>query len=671
MKKFLLAGLLATGAIFGASAETKVTVTPIGERPAKEEVTTSDVLSMACVIANENFDAMTAGDIAAPDYDNQLASYYDNPNIDPALTHGDQWQGHKVYSAGGAIAMRTFNPSDQAYIETPRGDYSGTVTLSFRAKYLHVEWEQEDGSIVSWGSSVMFVAMVNDSDRRFQMSESANNIAQINVYRDMGWVDVRVEFDNYSAYNDAALTIFTGSGVVIDDIKVTSSIDKFIANPVVTSLTDVTETSFTVNFEPVRHSSNYYGYLFSLDGYDEDGLPKYQYTFPEDMLDELKAAGMTIEDYVASMSGKYEPYLNSFMTERRGQTSLTFSNLDPNKEYYYAVASHHLKSFSDYKKAIKPVNVLPTPCVNEASNIKENEFAANWSPVTKADAYKVNLYGVNQVAEDEENFIIFDEDFENVTAYTEATDIKTPEWVGEENDIKIDDLVSTPGWDSSEYEWPVVEGKLGLKWKGAWIATPDLYVANSDQIGISIKAEFPTGAESFIIKFGDKRYTVPVANGSTFEDEVYIPTDGLEKAPLQIACADDYAMFIDYLTVSQSLKKGDLTYVWLGSEIEKAPEVSHLFSAMDTEKYDLYGYSVIALKGEGRSQISSVESNRAIVDLKNENSFIVAIDQIEATDSEVVETGRYTIDGIRINAPQKGLNIVRYSDGTVKKVMVK
>lgn len=35
------------------------------------------------------------------------------------------------------------------------------------------------------------------------------------------------------------------------------------------------------------------------------------------------------------------------------------------------------------------------------------------------------------------------------------------------------------------------------------------------------------------------------------------------------------------------------------------------------------------------------------------------------------EVARFTVDGCRINEPQQGVNIVRYSDGTVKKVVVK
>lgn len=41
------------------------------------------------------------------------------------------------------------------------------------------------------------------------------------------------------------------------------------------------------------------------------------------------------------------------------------------------------------------------------------------------------------------------------------------------------------------------------------------------------------------------------------------------------------------------------------------------------------------------------------------------------TSADVHEVARFTIDGKRINQPQRGVNIVKYSDGTVKKVIVK
>ncbi|MCD8266897.1 MAG: hypothetical protein LUC33_07070 [Prevotellaceae bacterium] len=47
------------------------------------------------------------------------------------------------------------------------------------------------------------------------------------------------------------------------------------------------------------------------------------------------------------------------------------------------------------------------------------------------------------------------------------------------------------------------------------------------------------------------------------------------------------------------------------------------------------------------------------------------IEDAAAEPAEVYEIARYTTDGKKISSPQSGINIIRYSDGTVKKVLVK
>ena len=47
------------------------------------------------------------------------------------------------------------------------------------------------------------------------------------------------------------------------------------------------------------------------------------------------------------------------------------------------------------------------------------------------------------------------------------------------------------------------------------------------------------------------------------------------------------------------------------------------------------------------------------------------IEGVESDNENVKEVARYTVDGARINGAQKGINIVKYSNGTVKKVIVK
>ncbi|MCD8266526.1 MAG: leucine-rich repeat domain-containing protein [Prevotellaceae bacterium] len=44
---------------------------------------------------------------------------------------------------------------------------------------------------------------------------------------------------------------------------------------------------------------------------------------------------------------------------------------------------------------------------------------------------------------------------------------------------------------------------------------------------------------------------------------------------------------------------------------------------------------------------------------------------VSAAPATVNEASRYTLDGKQVNAPQKGVNIIRYANGSVKKVIVK
>ena len=47
------------------------------------------------------------------------------------------------------------------------------------------------------------------------------------------------------------------------------------------------------------------------------------------------------------------------------------------------------------------------------------------------------------------------------------------------------------------------------------------------------------------------------------------------------------------------------------------------------------------------------------------------VEDVTVANGEVVETARFNLKGHRLNAPRRGLNIIRMSDGTVRKVMVK
>ncbi len=96
--------------------------------------------------------------------------------------------------------------------------------------------------------------------------------------------------------------------------------------------------------------------------------------------------------------------------------------------------------------------------------------------------------------------------------------------------------------------------------------------------------------------------------------------------------------------------------------MEKLPETgSNLFLGCDEKKCTVY-----VPKGTGNAYFRSAEFGYFynIVEFD-----ATGIDKV-ATSTNAKEVSRYSANGQRLSAPAKGLNIVKYSDGSVKKVVV-
>lgn len=675
MIKQLLTAFVASSMVAGLSAEVKISAIPVGEKPAttiKKSVTANEVL------VYENFDKWTSGSAVEPDYDQPLAPYYPACYIDPSLMNDDaQWSGFQVYSAGGVCAFRSYDPTVFAKLNTPKGDYSGSIKVTFLAKYMPVSYINSEGvEIMPTGTSVS-LGLYTDDDCQFQLGEndgpSYNLLGNLRLYPHFGWYEVTVEFDNYTACNDAYLTFFTTDGLLLDDIKVTSNNDKFIASPIIEGISDVTETSFTVNFQPVKKSFNYYAYLYELRGYNEDtGEPIYIPVPEPEAYESIQEyfGPMTYEEYWGFLYGVEdfdspwylsEPYTNYGTATSATASSYTFEGLDPSKQYYFAICSHYVYSFSP--QVIFPMNEIAAPVISEASDIKNDSFKANWNSVAKADSYQVNLYGVNKVVEDTEDYIIFEEDFTNVSGYADSSDIYNPDVVDPESGLGMDELTSTPGWSVPLEHVRLVKGMLGLDGR-AWLSSPELYVAGSDKISVSLKAKFDTEDAEFYVEFAGVQYSAN-ATGFDFDEVFELNTNGMDVSQLKIGGK----LFIDEIIISQNLKAGAYTYTFMGSDVTEDTDYS--FTDIDSSLFDYYGYSVQSIKGEGAATVYSAPSERMIVDLKNGGSFSGVADIDTLNNEYIFEMERYSIDGKRISSPMKGINIIKMSDGSIRKVMVK
>lgn len=116
-------------------------------------------------------------------------------------------------------------------------------------------------------------------------------------------------------------------------------------------------------------------------------------------------------------------------------------------------------------------------------------------------------------------------------------------------------------------------------------------------------------------RFNGKLYQLPLEDGR-FEGEFELPTEGAIESSLDMA-ADEVFLYIDYIVVSQNLKKGALAFTYMGSTLTENRETEMAFSGLDTETFDFYGYSVRAFRGD----LFSEATDRMVVDMKNGTSF--------------------------------------------------
>lgn len=99
-----------------------------------------------------------------------------------------------------------------------------------------------------------------------------------------------------------------------------------------------------------------------------------------------------------------------------------------------------------------------------------------------------------------------------------------------------------------------------------------------------------------------------------------------------------------------------------------ADEVNH-----HEVKFNLADYPIIQDRSKLTLCVYIIDRNTGRVvnaDKKSLNPS-TGIENVNAEDGENVEVARYTIDGRRIFVPVKGVNIVKYSDGQVKKIVIK
>ena len=128
--------------------------------------------------------------------------------------------------------------------------------------------------------------------------------------------------------------------------------------------------------------------------------------------------------------------------------------------------------------------------------------------------------------------------------------------------------------------------------------------------------------------------------------------------------ARHYPFIIDDIKITQNIKAGDHVYTYLNdSETIEEEETSYTFTKLTQPKTDhTYAYRVYGQRVYNDKKVTSEPSNYVTVD------FSASINKTDAAQN-ATEVARYTIDGVKASSNTRGIVLVKYSDGSVKKLV--
>lgn len=353
-------------------------------------------------------------------------------------------------------------------------------------------------------------------------------------------------------------------------------------------------------------------------------------------------------------------------------TSYVVTMPDRKADYFYKVQSH--LRFLESDGQIQAVIGLPSPKVLPATNLVSGKaFTANWTPVSKADRYILNCYGVVSASESAGKEVTFlSEDFSTIdSSVVSVTDPANPKRLYNTSS-SLDDYTKIPGWTGDNNS--IAQGYLGVgqavDYVGSYILTPALKLDHDTKCTMRVKAVGATGDDLYITYNNDESWLeLPYdANGKL--DTTVVLSDITDGVQFKFASWNGDAFMLDEIKISQTLADGQDALVLVDSE-PVVNTTSALVTGLDSFGFSTYGYTVTAQKDYVPSigTISSVPSEMQTVKFASIPMSVTGLQSVNKSKS--VSESYYDMNGRKLYRPQRGFNIIRYNDGTSVKVIRK
>ncbi len=524
------------------------------------------------ILVDEDFSNMTAGTVDKPDTTQMLACSYTGYSangiyIDNSLTKDGTWFGNYVYSAGGSVAIKTYNPQSYAYLCTPLGDYSGDITVTCKVKALPALVRTETGYSKLSGSSLDIMACVGGYESSdYAETDDEKQYYSERIYENLGWQKVTYTFKNFSADNGGYICFATEGALVLDDIEVTTSAS-FIATPTINGITDFKKDEFTIEWQPVRKAYNYY-----VDLYTKNYTSDKDTTFVADFED------ATIPEGFSTTSEEFsdnEGCNSSKGLKLKNGESITFptnGNVYKQLNFYLQTIDESVDKTDPYAKFyVEGGLCIDYKTDNGWKELGEFYASGFWS---KGDTVKM--------AEEYSKF----ETLEATQWRIRAVDLNDGAYFVVDNI----DITAAPA-----FEWKLVEGENSMEYGGNYTLYDTTKKTSYTFKGLDPNTEYYYGVRSHYVNiFSDRKYihalgvAAPEALEATDIDSRGSFTANWEKAPkatsYTVSCygvntADkDYA---DYPVLDEDFSKIDALVTTGTSADDAMPLGNSSISSLD------------------------------------------------------------------------------------------
>lgn len=349
-------------------------------------------------------------------------------------------------------------------------------------------------------------------------------------------------------------------------------------------------------------------------------------------------------------------------------TSYTVDGLEPETDYFYTVKACNADATSESSTAIE-ADGLATPVAEAATDANHDSYTAHWQAVPKATGYSVDNFDVYIAPEDINSYTVISEDFSRI-ADTGVT-IEKPFAFQNSSYQKLgDNMVQRDGWKCLWGGYAdgcfVGTGMTDYNLSGE-LLTPELTLNNDEgRFHVSLKARSMLKDDALIVynTGGGKSGRCDISPDEWRNFELNL--DGGQVSDIVVfTTANHFPFIIDDIKITQNLKKGDKVFELLDtpSTVDADETECTVSNLSPLAANHTYAYGVTAVRQRQSSVTRSERSNLQVVD----GNFTTVATPKAGTNT--YETGRYTLEGMKTGKATRGVVIVRYSDGTVKKIV--